>query len=70
MIFEFCSSRHGTKLWFSLIIIIKIWALQDGTTVVIGGKTNRAKLEFPDEMNRMLDRVPELVGIDGLPNEQ
>jgi len=48
----------------------QIWALQDGTTVVIGGKTNRAKLEFPDEMNRMLDRVPELVGIDGLPNEQ
>lgn len=38
--------------------------------MVIGGKTNRAKLEFPDEMNRMLDRVPELVGIDGLPNEQ
>ncbi|XP_020256395.1 cytochrome c biogenesis protein CCS1, chloroplastic [Asparagus officinalis] len=40
----------------------QIWALQDGTTVVIGGKTNRAKLEFPDEMNRLLDEVPELVG--------
>ncbi|KMT00492.1 hypothetical protein BVRB_9g217910 [Beta vulgaris subsp. vulgaris] len=39
----------------------QIWALQDGTTVVIGGKTNRAKGEFPDEMNRLLDRVPELV---------
>ncbi|KAL5990123.1 hypothetical protein ACLOJK_011020 [Asimina triloba] len=39
----------------------QIWALQDGTTLVIGGKTNRAKLEFPDEMNRMLDRVPEIV---------
>lgn len=39
----------------------QIWALQDGTTVVIGGKTNRAKAEFPDEMNRLLDRVPELV---------
>ncbi|GAB4853933.1 copper chaperone [Ancistrocladus abbreviatus] len=39
----------------------QIWALQDGTTVVIGGKTNRAKGEFPVEMNRMLDRVPELV---------
>lgn len=39
----------------------QIWALQDGTTVVIGGKTNRAKLEFPDEMNQLLDRVPELV---------
>lgn len=40
---------------------LKIWALQDGTTVVIGGKTNRAKAEFPDEMNLLLDRVPELV---------
>ncbi|XP_004507404.1 cytochrome c biogenesis protein CCS1, chloroplastic [Cicer arietinum] len=39
----------------------QIWALQDGTTVVIGGKTNRAKLEFPDEMNRLLDNIPEIV---------
>lgn len=39
----------------------QIWALQDGTTVVVGGKTNRAKGEFPEEMNRLLDRVPELV---------
>lgn len=39
----------------------KIWALQDGTTVVIGGKTNRAKGEFPEEINRLLDQVPEIV---------
>ncbi|XVF44939.1 hypothetical protein PTKIN_Ptkin02bG0163400 [Pterospermum kingtungense] len=39
----------------------QIWALQDGTTVVVGGKTNRAKAEFPDEMNNLLDRVPEIV---------
>ncbi|TKY67527.1 Cytochrome c biogenesis protein CCS1 [Spatholobus suberectus] len=39
----------------------QIWALQDGTTVIIGGKTNRAKLEFPEEMNRLLDNVPEVV---------
>lgn len=39
----------------------QIWALQDGTSVIIGGKTNRAKAEFPDDMNRLLDRVPELV---------
>ncbi|XP_074559447.1 cytochrome c biogenesis protein CCS1, chloroplastic [Curcuma longa] len=42
----------------------QIWALQDGTTVVIGGKTNRAKLEFRDEVNRLLDQVPELVTIN------
>lgn len=29
--------------------------------MVIGGKTNRAKGEFPDEMNILLDRVPEIV---------
>ena len=39
----------------------KIWALQDGTEVIIGGKTNRAKGEFPEEMNLLLDQVPELV---------
>ncbi|XP_027356469.1 cytochrome c biogenesis protein CCS1, chloroplastic isoform X1 [Abrus precatorius] len=39
----------------------QIWALQDGTTVIIGGKTNRAKMEFPEEMNRILDKVPEIV---------
>ncbi|KAL8160586.1 hypothetical protein V2J09_002123 [Rumex salicifolius] len=38
----------------------QIWALQDGTTVVVGGKTNRAKLEFPEEVNRLLDCVPDL----------
>ncbi|CAI9104461.1 OLC1v1003131C1 [Oldenlandia corymbosa var. corymbosa] len=43
----------------------QIWALQDGTTVVIGGKTNRAKAEFPDEMNLLLDRVPEIVASSG-----
>ncbi|KAL5216959.1 hypothetical protein ABZP36_017643 [Zizania latifolia] len=39
----------------------QIWALQDGSTVVVGGKTNRAKLEFSGEMNRLLDKVPELI---------
>lgn len=39
----------------------QIWALQDGTTVVVGGKTNRAKADFPDELNHLLDCVPELV---------
>ncbi|CAA0807584.1 Cytochrome c biogenesis protein CCS1-chloroplastic [Striga hermonthica] len=43
----------------------QIWALQDGTTVVIGGKTNRAKGEFSDDMNILLDQVPELVDSSG-----
>ncbi|KAL6849986.1 hypothetical protein ACP4OV_020613 [Aristida adscensionis] len=43
-----------------------IQALQDGTTLVVGGKTNRAKLKFSREMNRLLDKVPTL--IDGNEN--
>lgn len=46
---------------FSSLVHLKIWALQDGTSVIVGGKTNRAKAEFPDDMNRLLDQVPELV---------
>nr|POE99647.1 tobamovirus multiplication protein 3 [Quercus suber] len=29
--------------------------------VIIGGKINRAKAEFPEEMNILVDRVPEMV---------
>ncbi|CAA7048276.1 unnamed protein product [Microthlaspi erraticum] len=39
----------------------QIWALQNGTTLVVGGRTNRAKNTFPDDMNRLLDQVPELI---------
>ena len=46
---------------FSFLNIQKNWALQDGTMVIVGGKTNRAKAEFPEEMDCLLDRVPEIV---------
>ncbi|KAH7575129.1 hypothetical protein ACOSP7_005469 [Xanthoceras sorbifolium] len=39
----------------------QIWALQDGTSVIVGGKTNRGKNDFPDKMNSLLDKVPEIV---------
>ncbi|XP_047092599.1 cytochrome c biogenesis protein CCS1, chloroplastic-like [Lolium rigidum] len=42
----------------------QLWALQDGTTVVVGGKSNRAKIEFSDEMNRLLNKVPELISVN------
>lgn len=29
--------------------------------MIVGGKTNRAKVEFPEEMDRLLDRVPEII---------
>ncbi|CAI0377181.1 unnamed protein product [Linum tenue] len=45
----------------SILSHAQIWALQDGTSLVIGGKSNRAKGEFEGQINRMLDQVPELV---------
>ncbi|GLJ23088.1 hypothetical protein SUGI_0435870 [Cryptomeria japonica] len=40
----------------------QVWALQEGTSVVVGGKSNRDKLGFQEEMNRIFDSVPEVVG--------
>ncbi|KAI4295564.1 hypothetical protein L6164_035599 [Bauhinia variegata] len=48
----------------------QIWALQDGTAVIIGGKTNRAKAEFPEEMDSLLDKVPEIIGESSSLSEQ
>ncbi|WCJ33850.1 cytochrome c biogenesis protein family [Euphorbia peplus] len=42
----------------------QIWALQDGSSVRVGGKTNRAKGVFEDEINRLLDNLPEIVESD------
>ncbi|KAF5745688.1 Cytochrome c biogenesis protein family isoform 1 [Tripterygium wilfordii] len=39
----------------------QVWAFQDGTMVIVGGKTNRARSQFPEEINRLLDHVPEIV---------
>nr|AKF43164.1 cytochrome c biogenesis protein [Erodium gruinum] len=46
----------------------QVWALQDGTTLFIGGKSNKGNVEFSSEVNRLLDRVPEIV--DDLPAKQ
>lgn len=46
------------------LCFFQVWALQDGTTVVFGGKTNRGKIEFQEEMNCLLDKVPEMIAID------
>lgn len=38
----------------------QVWALQDGTWLLVGGKSNRAKLDFERELNDLLDLVPEV----------
>ena len=44
----------------------QVWALQDGTWLVVGGKSNRAKLEFERELNELLDLVPEVKSLESV----
>lgn len=37
----------------------QVWALQDGKDLHVGGRTNRATIEFRDELSGILDAVPE-----------
>ncbi|XP_002977026.2 cytochrome c biogenesis protein CCS1, chloroplastic [Selaginella moellendorffii] len=39
----------------------QIWALQKGSSIIVGGKSNRAKLSFEQELTGILDSVPEHV---------
>eukprot|EP01018_Ginkgo_biloba_P031966 Gb_26769 [translate_table: standard] len=48
----------------------QVWALQEGTSVVVGGKSNRAKQGFTVELNRILDSLPEIVGNGNLENKE
>ena len=39
----------------------QIWALQEGPWLHVGGKTNRATITFANEMDDMLNEVPEQI---------
>lgn len=43
----------------SYLTFSQVWVLQEGTDVHVGGKTNRATVEFQSEMNAIFDVVPE-----------
>lgn len=43
----------------------QVWALQSGTSIEVGGRSNRAKLSFVQEMNSVLDQVPEVLTTAG-----
>lgn len=43
----------------------QVWALQEGTALYVGGRSNRAKLGFKKDLNEIMDLVPEVV--DGAP---
>eukprot|EP00887_Chlorella_sp_A99_P002598 scaffold6.g2598.t1 len=38
----------------------QVWALQQGGAVLVGGRTNRAKLAFQQEVEELLQRVPDV----------
>ena len=42
-----------------------MWAYQEGTTLHIGGKSNRARVGFKKELNDIMDMVPEVKGEEG-----
>ena len=42
----------------------QVWALQRGSTLHVGGKTNRGTLEFQAELSDVLDAVPEVATPD------
>ena len=47
--------------FLSLLSHSQIWAIQEETGIVVGGKTNRAKEEFRTELDEVLNSVPEYV---------
>ncbi|CAG9463030.1 unnamed protein product [Pedinophyceae sp. YPF-701] len=54
--------------FLSFLSFNQVWALQEGSTVHVGGRTNRATIEFEQELSDLLDQVPEVepeVGGDG-----
>ncbi len=38
----------------------QVWAVQEGTTLYVGGRSNRARFGFEKEMSNVLDSVPEI----------
>ena len=38
----------------------QVWAMQEGGMLVVGGKSNRAKLDFERELSVVLEELPEV----------
>lgn len=39
--------------------MVQVWALQEGSDVHVGGKSNRAVVMFAQELGELLDEMPE-----------
>jgi hypothetical protein len=42
-----------------------VWALQQGANVVLVGRSNRSKVLFEQELDRVIDAVPEVAAPQG-----
>jgi hypothetical protein len=38
-----------------------VWALQEGGVLYVGGRSNRAKFGFDQEINNVLEDMPESI---------
>lgn len=47
--------------FLSLLSHSQVWAIQEESAIVVGGKSNRAKEEFRTELDDILNSVPEYV---------
>ncbi|CAM6106751.1 unnamed protein product [Calypogeia fissa] len=48
----------------------QVWALQNGTSLLVGGKSNRGKADFETQLNTILDLVPEVKIVSAAGPEQ
>jgi hypothetical protein len=53
----------------SFISHSQVWALQEGSSVYIAGRSNRAFFEFEGELERILEKVPELGVVEKVPDK-
>jgi hypothetical protein len=43
-----------------MVLLLQVWALQQGSDVYVVGKSNRSKVLFEKELDSALDAVPEV----------
>jgi len=42
------------------LCVVQVWALQQGSNVYLVGRSNRSKVLFEQELDAVIDQVPEL----------
>lgn len=50
---------YVTTIRFQSLLCVQVWALQEGGDVHVGGKSNRAVVMFAQELEEVLEDMPE-----------